>query len=224
LICIVSFQFFDLVGQDKNYITAELFRGNILPHSSEVKHLITSHPVGFTADFSFSSSGNKLWQKKYNNPDFGFSFLFQDYGNEILGEIYGLSAHYKFYFLNRKLQFNVTQGIGYSTNPYNAENNSKNNAFGSRFLALSIFKISFVEKELYKGLGFVTSIGLNHLSNGKSRMPNKGLNTVMFSVGLNYGFNKISKKTIQVEPLTSFTPEKIKFNFTFMYGKRKTLK
>ena len=63
------------------------------------------------------------------------TFLYQDFKNDILGQNYAAGFQSNFYFLKRNIQFKVASGIAMTTHPYNKETNSKNNAFGSKFMA-----------------------------------------------------------------------------------------
>ena len=116
-------------------VDIQYFYGNILEHSKDIAHLITEHPKGVILSYNRKTYGLNEWERRYNYPDWGFSFMYQDFGNEFVGKNYSLFGHYSFYFLKRKLQFRIAQGIGYNTNPFDINTNKKNNAFGSHLLS-----------------------------------------------------------------------------------------
>ena len=95
-------------------IDANVFYGTILQHNPDIAHLITGHPTGLILSYSKKTYGFKAWESRYNYPDWGFSFIYQDMKNDFLGENYGLYAHYNFYFLKRNLNFRIGQGIAYT--------------------------------------------------------------------------------------------------------------
>jgi hypothetical protein len=142
LFILFSFIAFGQQLDDTNAIELSFLRGNIMPHSPELYHLITGHPEGFLLSFSRKTHGKEEWQKLYNYPDYGGYFIYQDFKNEILGKNYAIGAHYNFYFLNRKVQFKIAQGIAMTTNPYDKVENSKNRAFGSKYMGNTNFIVN----------------------------------------------------------------------------------
>jgi len=80
---------------------AQYFYGTMLRHSKNVAHLVTEHPLGLIFSYNKKTYGQKYWQQVYNYPDWGVSFLYEDFRNETLGKNYSLYGHYNFYFLNR---------------------------------------------------------------------------------------------------------------------------
>ena len=106
---------------DAYYVDVQGFRGNVFKHTPEVSHLATGHPDGFLVSINKKSSGKKEWQQVYGYPDYGISFQAIDFKNNYLGKNYAIGLHYNFYFLKRHLLFRVSQGIGFTTNPYDKE-------------------------------------------------------------------------------------------------------
>ena len=92
---------FAVFGQNKNPFAVEVsfLRGNALPHTEDMYHLVNGHPNGVMINFLKRSDGSKEWQRAYNYPDFGGYFLYQDFKNELLGKNYATGAFYNFYFL-----------------------------------------------------------------------------------------------------------------------------
>ena len=87
------------------------FYGSILLHNTDISHLIREHPTGFIMALNRKTYGEQDWERIYNYPDLGLSFVYQDFRNETLGENFGLYAHYNFYFFKRMLQLRIGQGI-----------------------------------------------------------------------------------------------------------------
>ena len=124
-------------------IDANYFYGSILRHNKDISHLITEHPQGFIFSYNNKSFGSKRWQRSYNYPDWGVSFLYHNSNNETLGNNFGMYAHLNFYFLKRNLLFRVSEGLVYNTNPFDIETNFKNNAYGSHLLLGTTFLINY---------------------------------------------------------------------------------
>ena len=171
-------------------VDADYFYGNIFAHSNSIQHLITEHPEGILISFNKKTFGTKEWQAAYNYPDYGASFHFEDTHNETLGDLYGLYAHYNFYFLKRNLTFRVAQGIAYNTNPYDKETNFRNVAYGSHWFPASYFMLNFRKEKLWQNLGFHAGFSFFHHSNATLRSPNTSTNTIAINIGLNYSLEK----------------------------------
>ena len=166
-------------------IEANYFYGSILRHNKDVSSLITGHPEGIILGFNKKTYGLKSWERRYNYPDWGGTFAFQNLKNKNLGETYNLLAHYNFYFLKRKLMVRVGQGIGYSTNPFDIDTNVANNAYGSTIFSATLFMLNY-KQAITPALAFQTGITFLHGSNGNLRSPNTSTNTLALNVGFVY--------------------------------------
>lgn len=167
-------------------LDASYFYGSIMEHNPDISHLITDHPDGFLLSWNRKTYGLEKWERRYNYPDFGYSFIFQDLKNPYLGENYGLYGHFNFYFLKRLLMFRIGQGVAYASNPYDQDDNYINNAYGSRFLSTTYLMGNFSKENIIGGLGLQAGITLIHYSNADIASPNHSTNTFTFNLGINY--------------------------------------
>jgi len=201
-------------------IEVDYFYGSILEHNPDIAHLITGHPTGFILAYNRKTYGYTEAEARYNYPDWGVTFVYQDLKNPFLGENYSLYGHFSWYFLNRSLSLRMAQGIAYASNPYDPETNFQNNAYGSRFLSSTFLKFSYVKENFYKGLGFNVGMGIIHYSNANFKAPNNSTNTLYFNAGLSYQFNNLSFPNYI--PLGSWKSsnyaERFKYNFAFRTG------
>jgi len=214
--CLLVFQ---LRGQDSirtGSFDANFFKGLILSHAEDINHLITGHPNGLIVSYNFKTFGEEDWKKAYNYPEYGFSVLYQDFQNQYLGENYAIGAHFNFYFFKRNLMFRISQGIAITSNPYSQETNYKNNAFGTQFLSSNYFMLQYKKEHLVDRFGFQTGLVFTHFSNGRTKSPNKGINTFAFSVGLNYN---VDNPVIypKIDSIAKFT-QPIKYNISLKTG------
>lgn len=170
-------------------IEATYFYGSIFEHNKDVAHLITGHPEGVILSYNNLTYGKNAWEQRYNYPDWGYSFIYQDPKNEALGDTYGLYAHYSFYFLNRNLKAKVGQGIAIATNPFDLQSNFKNIAYGSRLLSSTFVQLGYDKKNLFKRWGVHAGISLVHYSNANVKAPNTSTNTIAFYAGISYDLN-----------------------------------
>lgn len=201
-------------------LEANYFSGSILEHNPDISHLIIGHPEGLIVSYNRKTYGYNEWEGRYSFPDWGFTFVYQDLKNPVLGENYAVLAHFNWYFLNRSLFFGAGQGVAYASNPYDSETNFNNNAFGSRLLATTMFRANYVKENLYKGFGFNVGLGLIHYSNGNFKAPNASTNTLFFNAGVNYHFNSVNfPDLISVGSwFSSNYMERIKYNLVFRTG------
>lgn len=200
-------------------IDVDFTYGAILEHNPDISHLIIGHPRGFEITYNRKTYGKKQWERLYNFPDWGVSFVYQDLDNPVLGENYSLLAHYTWYFFNRNLNFKAATGISYVANPFNAESNPANNAYGTRILSTSYFKLNYVKEKLYKNIGFQAGIGLIHYSNGSLKSPNTSTNTIAFNLGFSYLVNSANIPDYQhTNKEEKKYTEPLRYNIAFKFG------
>lgn len=203
-------------AQEPLYVEANSYIGAILPHNDQISHLITQKPTGFLIAINKPLRGDAYWQKHYNYPDVGISFHYQNNHNTVLGNLYGLYAHYNFYFFDRKFQFRIAQGVAYATNPYNAEANFRNMAYGSRFMPSTYFKISYEMRNIWNNFGFNAGMLFVHHSNATIKSPNTSTNTLAVSAGLLYDIGNDEK--LRKTPAMPFYTTAVQFNAVFRTG------
>ncbi len=202
-----------LVAQEEKVrpfdIESDLFYGTILEHNPDISHLITEHPTGIMLAYNRKTYGFEEWERRYNYPDVGYTFIYQDMKNLYLGELYSGYAHYNFYYWKRRLQFRIGQGIAVATKPYDRETNFINNAYGTRILSSTMLKFSYKQPNIWKGFGAHAGISIIHYSNANLRAPNNSTNTWAFTAGINYfpkakempDFIPLGEKTKYTEPI-----------------------
>lgn len=204
--------------QDNTFaVDFDLLRGNVLPHSPNMQHLVTGHPEGMMLSFFNKTHGKQEWETLYNYPDYGGYFLYQDFKNEILGKNYAVGAFYNFYFLNRNLTFKIAQGIAMTTNPYDKITNNKNIAFGSKFMGNTDFVLNFRKEKVLDHFGIQAGLVFTHFSCGRLKSPNSGLNTYSLNLGINYDFSENQHQKDTISGRMHFT-EPVKYNFVVRTG------
>lgn len=203
---------------EKYTVDVNQFYGSIILHNPDISHLISAHPAGLILGVNRKTYGYEEWEAKYNYPDVGYSFVYQDMNNNTLGKNYGLYAHYNFYLINRNLQLRIGQGIAYNTNPYEKEENFRNNAYGSDFLSSTYLMLNYHKENIFKGLGFKAGLSVIHYSNANFRAPNTSTNTLAFNTGLVYDLD--GGKIIDYLPVEErgTVLEPIRYNFAFRTG------
>ncbi|MBZ0328370.1 MAG: acyloxyacyl hydrolase [Altibacter sp.] len=222
LILFISFQHTSAQQNELRFHSFEVdnFYGTILEHNPDISHLITGHPSGVFFSYNRKTYGFNEWERRYNHPDWGFTFIYQDMANPYLGVNYSVYGHFNWYMFNRNLTIRMAQGIALTSNPYDPETNYQNNAYGSKLLSSTFLKVNYVKENLYKGFGFHAGFGIIHYSNANFKAPNNSTNTLYFNAGLSYQFDPQSfPYRIPLESWPSrYYAERIHLNFVFRTG------
>lgn len=221
LYCVLMLCFGTLFSQEtktkSTTFDVNYFKGNIALHNDDILHLIKGHPEGFILSWNTKTFGNEAWEQRYNYPDYGVSFAYQNLKNEVLGNNYSVYAHYNFYFLNRNLMFRIGQGLAFTTNPYDRETNHKNIAFGSQFMSSTYVMLNYKKERIIDKFGLQAGLSLIHYSNANVKAPNTSINSITFNVGITYNLDEEEPEYISTETNEKFT-QPIKFNFVFRSG------
>jgi hypothetical protein len=218
LLPILSFSQENSDNKSDILIQINYLQGSILRHSNKIDQLITGNPTSYFIEILKKTNGSKEWQSLYNKPDFGIYFITQDFKNEYLGKNYGAGVLYQFYFLKRNLQLKFASGLAFTTNPYNKITNSRNVAFGSKFMANINLGLQYKKENIFHNFGFQTGFLLTHYSNGRFQSPNSGINTYNVNLGINYNFKNSNITTNDSVKVSNKFTEKIKYSAYFRTG------
>ncbi len=217
IILLTSFVLGAQEKKDNAYFDLNYFGGNTALHNNDILHLISGHPEGFIFSWNKETFGENAWEQRYNYPDYGASFLYQDLKNNKLGENYGLYAHYNFYFFKRNLILRIAQGIAHNTNPYDKIDNPKNIAFGTPILSATYLMLNYKKNYIFNNIGLQSGLTFTHYSNANVKAPNTSINTIAFNVGLIYNLKDTSQEFIKDLDDKKFT-QPIKYNLAFRTG------
>lgn len=221
---IVLFNFYLGFSQENksnlNDIQIDGFYGWAIEHDKKLANAIEGNPFGVLVQFNYLNTENTEFNKLYNYPTRGFSFVYEDFNSEILGQAFGVYRHFN-YNLNSKIKspFTLTTafGLGYVTKTYNSADNPFNLAQGSNLVASAYLKLNYFKTVLNNKLKFNTGLSLIHFSNISFKSPNLGINTVALNAGLNYEIKPrefhISKKSSNLSTL-----KKIDYNLILRTG------
>ncbi|MFY0713824.1 acyloxyacyl hydrolase [Seonamhaeicola sp. NFXS20] len=216
LICCIA------IAQDKQYASyfdVNYFKGNIALHNNDILHLIQGHPEGVILSWNKETFGFEDWEQRYNYPDYGVSFAYQNLKNEVLGNNYSLYAHYNFYFFKRNLIMRIGQGIAYTTNPYDKEENYRNIAFGSRILSSTYAMLNYKKERVFGRFGLQAGLTFIHYSNANVKAPNTSINAVALNLGVTYSLEDKKPEYQHTLPENdSEFSEPIKYNLVFRSG------
>lgn len=220
LFCVCYGITFSQENKQSSYIDVNYFKGNIALHNNDILHLIKGHPEGVILSWNKKTYGLEDWEQRYNYPDYGVSFIYQNLKNDVLGNNYSLYAHYNFYFLKRNLMFRIGQGLALTTNPYDKETNYRNNAFGSRIMSSTFVMLNYKKERIIDQFGLQAGFSMIHYSNANVKAPNTSINSIALNIGVNYNLASDDPKYIvpdSTELHTKLT-EPVKYNVVFRSG------
>lgn len=203
-------------------IEIDYFYGNVLKHNNSVGNLLLGHPSGFILSYNNKATGNKTWQHRYDYPDFGISFSYQDYKNPTLGEFYSIYGHTNFYLRPRanknQLILRTGFGVGYVTNPYDKVKNPRNLAFGTNINASVYIRLYYKRENLIGRIGVNAGFSILHGSNASLQSPNTGINVIAATLGLNYNLTTENEIVFIPSEEEKEYKQPLKYNFEVRFG------
>ncbi len=179
--------------------------GFIIPHRSEMLHLIQGHSRGINLQLLRQTSGKKAWERNYQCPEVGADLYYNFTGNaEQLGHQLALSYFVRLPIRRLKIAttrtkfFNHTLGLGigmgYNTKTWDLETNTQAQVIGSHInAALSIEYLAHFFSS--KKIALSGGMRLTHFSNGAFSLPNLGTNNIALVLNL----TQKSKQPLQKE-------------------------
>jgi len=187
---LLNFSFFISNAQnlEKWHIEGNAHIGLIIQDSELAPHLSISNPRTFSVDFLKQTNGAKSWHQNYQMPLWGLHLEYTDYGNGVLGEVFGMHITGVFDLRKRpksSLNLYLATGIGFFTNYYDRVSNHKNRMIGSTLNSSALFRLSY-SKKISDKLRWQIGLGVTHYSNGATQLPNAGVNVVNLSTGLSF--------------------------------------
>ena len=177
----------DLKGQ---MLSADINLGYNLSRIKSNYVFAQEMPYSFQINWHRANYHNQSRLNRYGFSDFGITFLYHDFRDEVLGKNYGLTGFMDFYLLKPRqgfqLSFRVSQGVSYNTNPYNKYHNSKNQLFGSHLLIPFDIGLYLKSPQIFKQWRLQLGLSIFHYSNGNLQSPNYGANIPSLTFGLLY--------------------------------------
>jgi len=209
-----------------NNIQTDFFFGRPIEHDKKLKDAIDGNSYGILFSYNAINFKNSTFNKLYNYPERGFSFLYQNFNSDVLGEVFRGYRHYNYNLKNTSsssLKLISGFGLGYATKSYNAFTNPNNQAIGSKLLASAYLKLQFFQLLKKERLSVNTGISLIHFSNIAFKNPNLGINTLNLNLGFNYLLEPIKYSPLQKETAINELDKKVHFNLILRGGYNESL-
>ncbi len=173
-------------------IEPKIHTGISLPFYESVYYLTKDEIYAFDISASFPAYGKDYWEKLYNYPRTGYGISCWTLGNnEVFGKAYSLYSFFNIPVLKRKekfsLNYQISVGGAYLTREFDVHENDLNRAIGSH---MNLYVRLGIDGRirLSSRCEMVLEAGTTHFSNGKTSIPNRGINSGSVSLGVNYLF------------------------------------
>ncbi|MEO7989318.1 MAG: acyloxyacyl hydrolase [Chryseolinea sp.] len=166
-------------------------RGGFMPSGDSGVQYIEKNPFdAIDVRYGLIGYGRKKWHQLHHYPTFGLgvtNFFFHP-NNNLLGNPF---ATYLFFneplvqFKKSKLAYDFDVGLSYGWKPYDPQTNPNQQAIGSSLNFIFMLGLQY-EFKLSNRLEGSIGANLNHMSNGRIRSPNRGINQYAGNVSLRY--------------------------------------
>ena len=186
-------------------IKAYPFRGTYLDGGVHWEKFAGAYPAGMNFGFELPSTQQRPWQQYLGNATVGVGLSWIDFGHQMLGHSVAL---YPYILLDAididyfQMRFKVAGGPAAVTehwytqadqNPDNYYEPTVNTIFGCTINAYLNAGIN-LNVPLTRYLAVGGEFGFFHMSNGRTCMPNIGVNAIYGSLGVTATFNSKEKK------------------------------
>lgn len=113
------------------------------------------------------------------------------------------------------LNYEWNLGLSYGWKPYDYYSNMDNKVIGSKFNAY--INVNFYLKWMIsRQWDFISGASLTHFSNGNTKFPNAGLNTVGLKLGVAYNFNRENYSYRPLyQPVIPLFPRHVSYDLVF---------
>ncbi len=163
--------------------------------------------------------GNERWHQEYNFPESALNIMYGTLGNkEVLGDVFAIFPSLNFekksssrLIFQKKIGF----GFAYFNRPYNLQNNSSNIVIGSTVTAVASLVLA-ASYQLSEFINLQAGGAYYHFSNAHYQLPNLGLNSLSFRLGISYYPTKKQSNFVKQEAINYV--KKFKLNLKIGMG------
>ena len=186
-------------------VKALAFRGTYLDSGTHFDKFQPFHPAGVHLGLEFPSLQQRPWQEYLGNPTIGVGLSWLDFSHEMVGMSIAAYPYILFDAIDTdvlKVKAKFAAGLAYvsetwytqeDTNPDHYYEPTVNTIFGS---PINVYMNAGINMSFpitdYLSVG--GEFGYFHISNGRTSMPNIGMNAIYGSVGVTTNFNTEAKK------------------------------
>lgn len=228
-------------GNDGFSIKTQAFMGFYIDQSTNLENIHPACPTGFNLGIEFKSYQQQPWLQYHNNPTYGFGLSYIDFGApDVMGHAIALYPYINLNVVRLKhfeTKIKLATGLGVVSRHYYSHQNTvtkpngdiyyeeydpnwyespKNNTTFSTYLNAYLSAGLVLNFPINRNFAFNTEFGFFHMSNGKTRVPNRGINTFYGGAGFIASVNPEE----EVEPIQfPDLPYRWSLNITGSVGK-----
>ncbi len=138
-----------------------------------------------TASMGWQTYGSSEWQHDFRYPVIGFSLTAGSTGNQaVLGNLFAVMPFLSWTKgVDWRKEFKVGLGFAYYTKHFDAISNTGNTLIGSHLTNITSVEFA-LSKRVSSSFALRMALGFSHFSNGHTRLPNLGINSPTFSLGV----------------------------------------
>lgn len=189
---------YNKIGNDRFSIKVQPFMGGYLMKSSNMEEINPNGPAGIHLGVEFPSLQQRPWQQYLNNPTVGLGISYIDLGDKLMGKAISM---YPYILINgvRVEHFNLKVKIGsglaavsehfYTT----CDGALSNRTFSTTINAYLTAGLNF-DFPITRNFAINSELGFFHMSNGRTKEPNKGANVLYGGIGFIATINPESGK------------------------------
>jgi len=195
-------------------ITTTFVHGKIFKHTPKFEPAIETASNAFELSISKQLHGQQVWEEVHHYPFLGIAAEYNDIGNDsVLGKAYWLLPFVEIPMVSGKkvsAYFRVGSGLAWLTKRFDATENPTNNVIASHLNDITQFMMEVTWKPKDQ-IAFSLGASFTHYSTGAVRVPNLGINTPAWRLGVRYTPKPFSRAEFLHQQLPSI-PKKIFFN------------
>jgi hypothetical protein len=170
-------------------LSAQFHAGFIIPHAPDLRAISQSTPVGVTIEYSRINLRRSAFERCNCFARIGAYAHYISFNNPAeLGRTFGAGAFFEPVIrYGKPLSFSVraSAGLAYLTRYFDSVTNPRNTFFGAPLNGwLSVSAAAHLRLSVHMQASI--SANYNHISNGGSQQPNRGMNFPTAAVGLIY--------------------------------------
>lgn len=184
-ICL-GFYFHESLAQSVKRVGAKASVATIIAHSSDLKPISQSIPMGFNASWQWMGTGQKNWEVCNCFYYLGIETFYYNFNNpSALGSAAGVAGTFEpILWRNDNWALSLASGIGltYLSKVHDPVDNPEN-MFFSQPLSFLLFVAPTLEYRISSDWSAQLGLSYNHISNGGQKQPNKGMNFPAIRVG-----------------------------------------
>ncbi len=164
------------------------YYGYIIPHSTDIAGISNSNPFGVQLELSRLKYSQNAWSTCNCYSQIGIALTYFNFNNsKELGSSMNviLFAEPKLSYGRIETSLRAGMGLSYLTKVYDADTNPQNLFFSKPLSGILLAGLN-IKTHVTPRWTAILSVNYNHISNGGTRQPNKGMNFPTIGLGTEY--------------------------------------